>query len=90
MYVRTHTNTTHKNISGISGTLDGNFNLAFGKYSSISKLTSPDSPPILRGRCGSILSNPWQIRQSKCSPICAFCQIAKLDVHRVYHFYGKY
>ena len=28
---------------------------------------------------------PWPIHQTKCLPICVCYQMAKLDVHRMYH-----
>ena len=47
------------------------------------------SPPILflDGTVEVSYGNPWPIRQTKCSPICVCCLIAKLNVRQMYHLY---
>ena len=69
----------------ISDTFDGDFNLA--DLSLIAKLKSP---PILflDGTVEVSCGNAWPIRQTKCSPICVCCLIAKLNVRQMYHLYG--
>ena len=48
------------------------------------------SPPILflDSTVEVSYGDPWPIRQTKCSPICVCCLIAKLNVRQMYHLYG--
>ena len=83
--------TTLDNIHNLqyrSGTFDGDFNLVVWRICLKNRQTKVTANTIFRWHCEVSYGNPWLFRQTKCSPICVCCLIAKLNVHQMYLLYG--